>query len=184
MDAERRVVPVTSARGRLSQCRGSDADLREVLFVGLCVDLYAGLRARLRICPFVVLCVGGCVLQLPVSLGSSKVNWFGNSNSIQIVRDDSDSASGNWGSGGCDGDRGEGAAPVVWPAVSFTAVRVVPWTTRAARHTAPIGNLGMRTQAMRHVDDTVNLCNWLSAAECSASEHCHSCTAGKCFAGC
>lgn len=32
-----------------------------------------------------------------------------------------------------------------------------PGTTRASRHPAPIGNLGIRTQATRHNDDTGNL---------------------------
>ncbi len=70
-------------------------------------------------------------------------------NSVQVVSADTESAPGD----GVFDDRVSVGVDVLVGAVATSG----PGTTRASRHPAPIGNLGIRTQATRHNDDTGNL---------------------------
>jgi hypothetical protein len=78
---------------------------------------------------------------------SGKASWVsGKVNSVQVARGDAESAPSDGVFGGLAGLFGVAAVAAGGPG-----------TTRASRHPAPIGNLGMRTHATRHDDCTAHL---------------------------
>lgn len=81
---------------------------------------------------------------------SSKSSWMPRKvSSVQVVAGDAESAPGN-------GVLAGSLSVVVGVDIGAVAAGG-PGTTRASRHPAPIGNLGIRTHATRHDDDTIHL---------------------------